>query len=294
MRGLLHHARAGKADERTRLGEDDVALHGKARRHAAGGGVGEHGQVEQPRLGVPAHRGGDLGHLHERGGALLHAGATGDGEAHDRKAELRGALKGAADLLAHDRAHRAHHELRVHEEERAVVAAHPAAPADHRVGLVALLARVGELLRVAGELQEVRGGELAVPFLEGPGVHRHAHALAPGDAQVTSTARTHVEVLGKLGLVDHPTAPGALDQDVALGELRGDLGHRALERVDALLALTHRGAPSGWCGSCRRRTRGWQGCRGAARCSRPRPPRPARRGRSASCGWPPRAWTSRR
>ena len=179
VRGLLDHARAGKGHERARLGEDDVALHGKARSDAAGGGVGEHGQVEQARLGVAPNGRGDLGHLHERGRALLHAGAAGDREAHDRQAELGGALEGPRDLLAHDRAHRAHHEVGVHEEEGAVVAAHRAPPADHGVVLVALLARGLELLHVAGELQEVRGREARVPFLEGAGVHRHAHALAP-------------------------------------------------------------------------------------------------------------------
>ena len=45
-------------------------------------------------------------------------------------------------------------------------------PQDHGVVLMALLASVRELLRVAGELEEVRGGKSGVPLLEAPRVKR--------------------------------------------------------------------------------------------------------------------------
>ena len=46
---LLDDARTGKADERLRLGDVDVAQHGEARRDAAGRRIGEHRDVGQPR-----------------------------------------------------------------------------------------------------------------------------------------------------------------------------------------------------------------------------------------------------
>ena len=47
--GLLDHPRAGKADERLRLGDVEVAQHREARRHAAGRRIGEQGDVRQAR-----------------------------------------------------------------------------------------------------------------------------------------------------------------------------------------------------------------------------------------------------
>ena len=40
--GLLDDAWASKADQRPGLGDDDIAKHGKTRRHAAHGRIGEH------------------------------------------------------------------------------------------------------------------------------------------------------------------------------------------------------------------------------------------------------------
>ena len=45
----LDDALAGEADERAGLGQDDVALHGERRGHAARRGVGEHRDVGQTR-----------------------------------------------------------------------------------------------------------------------------------------------------------------------------------------------------------------------------------------------------
>lgn len=133
MGGLFHDARPREADERTGLGEDGVALHGEAGRHAARGWIGEEHEVGEARLGEARTRSRDFGHLHKRGGALLHAGTTGDGDTHDRQAKLSSSFKGAADLLAHDRAHRAHHEVAIHDEDGAGFAADRGAPAEHGI-----------------------------------------------------------------------------------------------------------------------------------------------------------------
>ena len=74
--GLLDDARAGKADERTLFGDDDVRLEGKRRRHAARSRVGEHRNIQQARLVVLGDGRTRLGHLHEGNDALLHARAA--------------------------------------------------------------------------------------------------------------------------------------------------------------------------------------------------------------------------
>src|SRR5690606_40777026 len=51
--GLLDHPRAGEADQRLRLGDVDVAQHRQRRRHAAGGRMGQYGDIRQPGLAEP-------------------------------------------------------------------------------------------------------------------------------------------------------------------------------------------------------------------------------------------------
>ena len=50
--GLFNHPAAGKADQGLGFGQDEVAEHGKAGRDAAGGGVGEQGDIKQFGLAV--------------------------------------------------------------------------------------------------------------------------------------------------------------------------------------------------------------------------------------------------
>src|SRR5256712_13087561 len=81
---LAGHARAGEADERSRLREDDVAERRERGEHAARRGVGEHGD-ERDAGGVEARDRADrLGHLHEPARALLHPRAAG-GRADDER-----------------------------------------------------------------------------------------------------------------------------------------------------------------------------------------------------------------
>jgi hypothetical protein len=67
---LLDDPRAGKADERLRLGDVHVAEHGEARRHAAGRRIGQHRDVGEPGAIEPRQGRADLRHLHERERAL--------------------------------------------------------------------------------------------------------------------------------------------------------------------------------------------------------------------------------
>ncbi len=156
--GLLDHARAGEADQRVGLGDDHVAHEGKARRHAAHGGVGEQGDEGQPALGQAGDRRGGLGHLHQREQAFLHARATRGGDADEGQALLEGRTCAAHEALAHHRAHRAAEEVELEAGDHHRQALDRAAHHHHRVGLagvgggrgqaVGVLARVLELERI--------------------------------------------------------------------------------------------------------------------------------------------------
>ena len=78
---LLDHARTGKRRQGIGLGQDNVALHGKTRGYASGRGIGEHRDIQAARLTVAPNRRRNLGHLHKRCHALLHARAARNGKA---------------------------------------------------------------------------------------------------------------------------------------------------------------------------------------------------------------------
>ena len=113
--GLLDDPWPGEPDQGVRLGDDHVAQHGEAGRHAAGGRVQQDRDVGQPGLAQPAQRRRGLGHLHQREDALLHARAARGGEDQRRDLPLERPLEHPGDLLAGDRAHRSAHELE-HED----------------------------------------------------------------------------------------------------------------------------------------------------------------------------------
>ena len=151
--GLLHHPGPGKAHGGPGLGQDDVPFHGKAGGDPAGGGVGEDGAVEQPRLAVAEHRPAGLGHLHQGKEPLLHPGPAGDGVAHHRHPMFRGVFKEAGDLLPHGGAHAAHHEAGLHDEQAAGLPADAGGAAEDGLPLAADLAHGLQLFLVAGEVQ---------------------------------------------------------------------------------------------------------------------------------------------
>ena len=94
---------------------DEVAEHGEAGGDAAGGGVGQ--QADEKSAGVveAGEGGAGLGHLHEREGRLLHAGAARATDDQQRQAFVGGGFDRAGDLLAHHASHGAHHERRIHD-----------------------------------------------------------------------------------------------------------------------------------------------------------------------------------
>ena len=78
--GLLDDAGPRKPDQRPRLCQHDIAQAGKAGGDAAGGGVGEHRDIQPPMLRKALDGSGGLGHLHQREDPLLHAGAAAGGK----------------------------------------------------------------------------------------------------------------------------------------------------------------------------------------------------------------------
>ena len=148
---LLDHARAGKCRQGIRLGQDNVALHGKARGHASGRGVGEHRNIQTTRLAVAPNRRRNLGHLHKRCHALLHACTARNGKTDNWQSQLGRTLKCATDLLAHHGAHRAHHKVGVHKEERRIATADFAPAAHNGIALARTLAHALELVGIAGK-----------------------------------------------------------------------------------------------------------------------------------------------
>ena len=73
---LLVDPRTQETDQRARLGDRDVAERTPRREHPAGRRMAQVHQIGQVRLLVQCDGGGDLDHLQERDGALLHAGAA--------------------------------------------------------------------------------------------------------------------------------------------------------------------------------------------------------------------------
>ncbi len=103
----------GEADQGAGLGQDDVPQAGKAGGDAAGGGVGEHGDVEAALLGEPLQGGGGLGHLHQGEDALLHPGPAAGGEKDEGELVLVGVLHQPGDLLPDGGGHAAHEKAAV-------------------------------------------------------------------------------------------------------------------------------------------------------------------------------------
>src|SRR5258708_7570934 len=207
--GLARHARAGEPDERVRLGEDDVPERRERCEHAAGRRVSEEAEVREPSLVESMERPEDLRHLHERERALLHPRAAGGAHDEQRYAVRDRALGGAGELLPHHAAHRAAHEVEVHDREldRALVDLRGAA--DRRVLLAALRLRLANALRVpllVGEREGVSGRQLGVVLGEAALIDQQLDALARAEPEVVLALRADVVIPGELLVEEHLAA----------------------------------------------------------------------------------------
>ena len=204
--GVADDALPGKPDERAGFGQNDVALHGERRRHAAGRGVGEHGDEGQTGRAQALHGAGHLRHLHQRDEPLLHAGAPGRTEHDDRQALGNGAVDHRGHFLAHRMPHRAHEEAGLHDADGQRQAGDGRAPRAHGLFKPALCALVGDFLGIAGEIERIEIGHDRVPLLERPGVHRGGQALVGAQALQGAAGRAIAAELDDLLFVEEELA----------------------------------------------------------------------------------------
>src|SRR5262249_33660700 len=162
----------------------------------------------------PGQRRGDLGHLHQREDALLHARAAGRRDDDQRLLLVHGPLDGLGDFLADHGTHRAAHEAVLHRADDHPAGVELSIGAENRIALayplfvnleaVAIAFRVAEVERIARA--DVRGEFLVVVV-----VKQKLEPLPGADAEVIAALRAHVEVLGHFLAVDDLLALVALD-----------------------------------------------------------------------------------
>src|SRR5208282_1039542 len=211
--GLLNHAGAGKADERAGFGDIQVAEHRVTGGDAAGGGIGEHGDVGEPGIVESGERAGNFGELHQADGALHHARAAGAGDDDERELSGDCALDGAGDLFTDDGAHRAADEAELHGAAEEGTAGEFSLGGDHRVVDAELLpgfaqalpvgARVGEMERVSGSQRGVMLGPAGV-------VEEQLEALGGAELEVVVALRADVPVRFQVLAPDDLAASGTL------------------------------------------------------------------------------------
>src|SRR2546425_1152484 len=186
--------RPGKADQRARLGEDDVAEHREARRDAAGGGIGEDRNVRQPAGAEPLERGRGLGHLHQGEDALLHPRAARRRDDDHGQVLVDRELDRARELLTDHRAHAAAEEAELEDGEDGGQPADRGDAADHRLvarGLVgggpyALAVFLGVL-----EGQRIGRRQTGLALLERARIGELPEALARLDPEGGVALRAH-------------------------------------------------------------------------------------------------------
>ena len=98
---LLDDPRTREAEECPRLGHHDVGEGSEAGKDSPGGGMGEDDHERQTLFGQKLQGDDGLRHLHQGQDALLHARASGRGDAHERHVVLHGSGDQTHEALAH-------------------------------------------------------------------------------------------------------------------------------------------------------------------------------------------------
>src|SRR5216684_5419700 len=240
--GLLDDAGAGKTDERAGFANVEVAEHGEAGSDAAGGGVGEHGDIRQLFVIEPGERGGNFGELHEADGALHHARAAGTGDGDERLAGFDGEFDSARDFFADHRAHGAADEAKLHGAKNNGPATELAFGGDHRVIHAEFFLGFPEARGVGlgvDELERVGGGHARVVL--GPAaVEEHFEALLGVHFEVELALGADEKIPFKVLAKDDGAAGFALDPQ-AFGAHAALLGRSGLfDRFFVALEPGHR------------------------------------------------------
>src|SRR5713226_3312243 len=239
--GLFNDAWAGEADECAGFADVKVAEHGEAGGDAAGGGIGEHGDIGELLFVKTGKGGGDFGKLHQADGALHHARAAGAGDSDKRLAGLDGQLDAARDLLADDRAHRTADKTKLHGADDDGPAVELAFDGDHRVIPAELFLGLFETRGVGfgvDELERVGGGHARV-VLRPAAVEEHFEALAGVHLEVKLALGADVQIGFEVLAENDGAARIALDPQ-AFGAHAALLGRsRLLDRFFVALEPGH-------------------------------------------------------
>src|SRR5688572_5415215 len=231
-RRLLDDARPRETDQRTGLGDVDVAEQREARRDAARGRIRHHGDVRQLRGRELRERRARLRHLQQRVQPFLHACAAARGKTHERTVVLYAVRDRAHEPLADDRAHGARDEAKFEGSRDNGHALQRAGHDDDRVALVGVALNLVQPFAIALrvlEAQRVERLEIRRELVARLGIEEHLEALARADPQMVAALGADVQVAIELGAIELCRAARALDPQ--------PFGHRVL----ALL-----GADPGW------------------------------------------------
>ena len=211
--GLLDDAGAGKADEGVGFGDIQVAEHGEAGSDAAGGGVGEDGDVGDADGGQAGEGCGDFGELHEACDAFHHACAAGGRDDDEGAAGVVGAIDGAGDGFTDDGAHAAADEGVFHYGEDDGICPHVAGGVDDGVVEAGLFLGFSEASLVGlevGEVEGVGGAEVEV-YEVIAGFEEVGDAVFGVDAEVAAAPGADLEVGVEVGFEDGLAAITAFD-----------------------------------------------------------------------------------
>ena len=137
-----------EADQGAGLGDRDVRQRSPRGEDAAGRRVTQIDQVGQARRAVVHDRAGDVDHVHERGGALLHAGAAGRGRRQQRYALGGRPADGGHDPVGRGLPDRSGEEAELVDEHGHGPAVHQAAAGQHGLVGAGPLGRCHQLLLV--------------------------------------------------------------------------------------------------------------------------------------------------
>jgi hypothetical protein len=144
-----------------------------------------------------------LRQLHQREDPLLHAGAAGRRDRHERDAALGRALARPHQLLADDAPHRPAHEREVHDRELTGAVGDRGGPDHHGVAKACGQLRLDEPLRVRAQVEEderILRAQVGRLLGEAAPVGELRDALPRLERKVVAAVRAHVQVARELVL----------------------------------------------------------------------------------------------
>ena len=154
---------------------------------------------------------GGLGHLHQGEHALLHAGAAGSGDDHQRDLLLQRAAGQPGDLLPDDRAHGPAHEREVHHAEIERKPIELGGAGVERIAVPGLLPGGLQTVGIVLELERVGRAKPGIQLAPGSRIGQERDVIFGADAAVLAALGTDVErLLELLPDVDVPAAVALL------------------------------------------------------------------------------------